>query len=178
MSFLSEPITLIPKSPARTIDTIQVNVVINENTTDTLTVTKQPVQQGAAITDHAYSEPTVFSHTVYFSANLTLSLSKLYQQLLQLQQSRTPFTIVTPKRTYTSMLMTTLSQTTDKNTENTLSITASYQQIIIVSIEKQTVPRAAQKNPGKTGATVPSGKKSAFASVVEGAKGAVSGVKP
>jgi hypothetical protein len=176
MSFLSQPISLIPSGPQRMIGTIQVNVVLNENTTDTLSVTKQPVQQGASITDHAYSEPTVFSHTIYFSANLNLSLPKLYQQLLTLQQSRTPFSIVTPKRTYTNMLMTTLSQQTDGKTENTLAITASYQQIILVPIGILQVARSNQGNPGTTGQTVPSGKKSAAATAVSGVKGALSGL--
>lgn len=176
MSFLSQPISLIPTGTARKIGTIQVNVVINENTTDTLTVTKQPVQQGASITDHAFMEPTVFSHTIYFSANLNLSLAKLYQQLLQLQQSRVPFDIVTPKRTYNNMLMTTLSCQTDSKTENALAITASYQQIILVPIGTLQVSRTNQKNPGKTGQTVPSGKKSAIATTVQGVTGALSGL--
>ena len=158
------------------VDTIQVNVVINENTSDVLTVTKQPVQQGASIADHAYMEPTVFSHTIYFSANLNLSLPKLYQQLLTLQSSRVPFNIVTPKRTYTSMLLTNLSQQTDGKTENCLAITASYQQIIVVPIATIAVSRANQKNPANTSATVPSGKKSVAASLVQGVKGAVGGV--
>lgn len=177
MSFLSQPISLIPQNPGRWIDSIQVNVVINENTADTLTVTKQPVQQGATITDHAYVEPTVFSHTIYFSANLSLSLPKLYQQLLTLQQSRVPFNIYTPKRTYVSMLMTSLSMTTDAKTENSLAITASYQRIILVPIGTVQVQRVNQKNPAKTGATVPTGKKSAAASFVQGVQGAISGVR-
>lgn len=176
MSFLSQPLSLIPTGTQRTIGTINVNVIINENTTDTLAVTKQPVQQGASITDHAYMEPTVFSHTIYFAANLTISLSKLYQQLQTLQQSRVPFNIVTPKRVYTSMLMTTLTCSTDQKTENVLSITASYQQIILVPIGTLQVLRANQKNPGKTGQTVNTGKKSAIATAVQGVTGALSGL--
>lgn len=159
------------------IGTINVNVVINENTTDTLTITKQPVQQGASVTDHAYMEPTVFSHTIYFSSNLNLSLSKLYQQLLTLQSSRVPFSIVTPKRVYSSMLLATLSQQTDSKTENTLAITASYLQVILVPIGVLQVTRANQGNPAKTAQTVPSGKKSGLATFTQGVTNAVSELK-
>ncbi len=161
MSFLSEPVQNILVINKRYIDSIRVQVVVSEQTTDTLTVTKQPVQQGAAITDHAYMEPTVFAHSIYFQDNLTLSLSKIYQQLLTLQQSANPFNIVTPKRIYRDMLMTTLSQTTDKLTENCLAIHASYQQIILVPLSVAIVPRSVQKTPAKTGGTQSGGPKSA-----------------
>lgn len=168
MSFLSEPISLIPIRPARKIGEIDVNVVVTENTNDTLTITKQPVQQGASITDHAYKEPTVFSTQILFRDNLTLSLSKIYQNLLDLQNSRVPFDIITPKRIYRNMLLATLAQTTDKNTENCLAINASFQEIIIVKVSTTQVPRVKQKRPAATGATENAGKKSALQSLKEG----------
>jgi hypothetical protein len=172
VSFLSQPITLIPTQPKRTIGPITMQVVIEERTTDTLTVTKQPVQQGASITDNAYLEPTVFTSTAYFKDNTfsingvlnsftspQTGLAKLYQQLLDLQSSFTPFNIVTPKRVYQNMLMTTLTQTTDKNTENILAVTMSFQQVIIVSVSTAAVPRTSQSNPATTGATQNAGTK-------------------
>lgn len=171
MSILSQPISLIPTRPVRTIDTIKVNVVLSENTNDTLTVTRQPVQQGASITDHAYKEPTTFAHTILFASNIGTSLAQIYQQLLTLQASRVPFTIVTPKRTYKNMLMTTIAQTTDQKTENLLSISCSYQEIIIVSVTAGTTPRLKQKKAASTGATEPAGKKSALLLGKEGILG-------
>ena len=168
MSFLSQPLQDVLLGPTRLIDTIAVQVVIDENANDTLTITKQPVQQGAVITDHAYSEPTVLAMTIYFSGNSTLSfiptpLNAIYQQLLQLQSSRVPIVVTTPKRTYLSMLISSLSQLTDKYTENCLKISISFQQIIIVSVSTVQVPRVRQKNPGSTGATQPAGAKSSVA---------------
>lgn len=156
MSFLSEPLQNILIRPARQIDTISLQVVVNEQTTDTLTTTKQPVQQGASITDHAYMEPTVFAHTIYFANNNLFggtSLNSIYQKLQALQSSATPFDIVTPKRIYKSMLMTTLTMTTDKQTENCLAIHAAYQQIIIVPLQAVSAPRINQKSPKLTAAT-------------------------
>jgi hypothetical protein len=176
VSFLSQPLQTILIRPKRMVETIAVQVVVNEQATDTLTITKQPVQQGAAITDHAYLEPTSFSHTIYFAAagfeGLVgpSSLAKVYQQLLTLQAKATPFDIVTPKRVYSNMLMTTLTQTTDKLTENCLAIHAAYQQIIIVPISTGIVPRNQQKNAGRTGATQAAGQKSSVLnSQVQGA---------
>lgn len=171
MSFLSQPISLQSLfGKNRKIGEITVNVVINENTNDTLTITKQPVQQGASITDHSYKEPTTFSTAIYMSDNLTTSLSEVYQSLLDLQNSREPFDVVTPKRVYKSMLMSALSMTTDKNTENILAINASFQEVIIVSISTTTVPRIQQKNAAVTGKTENAGKKSALASLSDGIK--------
>lgn len=189
MSFLSQPIQIIPIQPQRSIGggiagsaPILMQVVTDERTTDTLTITKQPVQQGASITDHSFAEPTVFSSTAYFKDNsLSLAgelnsftspntgLAKIYSDLLALQALRTAFNIVTPKRIYTSMLLASLSQTTDKNTENCLSVSMSFQQVIIVSISTTNVPRINQKNPARTGATQSAGtKQSALFSASQG----------
>lgn len=166
MSILGQPLQNIFIKPSRTVgsdaDTIAVQVVVNEAATDVLTVTKQPVQQGASVSDHAYMEPTVFSHTIYFaSAGLFggQTLAQVYAHLLRLQTSRVPLTIVTPKRKYTSYLMTALSQTTDKLTENCLAIHATYQQIILVAVQATTVPRIDQKSPQTTAGTQNTGNK-------------------
>jgi hypothetical protein len=169
MSFLSEPITiqsLFGKN--RMIGPITVQVVTTENTNDTLTVTRQPVQQGASIADHAYKEPTAFSTAILFKDNLTTSLSKIYQNLLDLQNSRVPFDIITPKRIYHNMLMTVLAQTTDKTTENCLSINASFQEVIIVKVTTVQVNRSNLKNPGSNGATQNAGRKQSALSTLFG----------
>lgn len=168
MSFLSVPISIFPTKPKRQIGPIQVNVTINETANDVLTITKQPVQQGASITDHAYMEPTVFSAQVLFSDNLLQSLSKVYQDLLDLQSSRVPFDIVTPKRIYRNMLISSLGQTTDKSTENCLAISLTCQEVIIVSVTTTQVPRIKQKTPAETGKTENVGKKSALLVSKEG----------
>ncbi len=180
MSFLDQPLQDILLAPSRKIGNINVQVVINENTNDTLTITKQPVQQGASITDHAYKEPTTLNMQIFFQTGLSSitglssllsnsnGLAQLYQTLLDLQISRVPFDISTPKRIYKNMLLAVISQTTDRTTENCLSINASFQEIIIVNISTVTVPRSRQKNPGATGRTEAAGKKSALVSIKEG----------
>jgi hypothetical protein len=150
MSFLIQPITLQSLfRKDRTFGPFTVQVVVNETTNDTLTITKQPVQEGASITDHAFKEPTVLSMQMLFQDNLTTSLSKIYAELLQLQEDRAPFDVVTPKRIYTNMLISSLGLTTDKNSENVLAISISFQQVIIVKVATTQVPPSRQKNPRK-----------------------------
>ena len=169
MSFLIQPVTLQSLfGKNRTFGTVTVQVVINETANDVLMITKQPVQQGASITDHAYKEPTTFSMRAYFKDNIAVSLSKIYQDLLDLQSSRVPFDIVTPKRIYRNMLLSALTETTDKGTENTLALNLSFTEVIIVSVVTTTVPRTRQRNAGATGATQNVGKKSALRSLKEG----------
>lgn len=171
MSFLAVPISIFAVRPTRTIGEIQANVVIDESTNDTLTITKQPVQQGASITDHAYKEPTTFTTNILFKDNPAKSLSKMYEELLALQSSRVPFDIITPKRIYRSMLIASLGQTTDKNTENILRINLQCQEVIIVKVSTTTVPRVKQKNPGATAKTEPAGKKSIIRTGADGFSG-------
>lgn len=175
MSFHLQPLQDILIKPVRKIGPIAIQVIINENTTDTLTITKQPVQQGASITDHSFKEPTGFSITALFKDNVSKSLSAIYQDLLDLQNSRTPFDVVTPKRIYKNMLMATLSQTTDKSTENCLAISAAFQEVIIVSVSTTTVPRDAQAQPQVTAKTENSGPKSSVLTNITGI-GQVGGV--
>lgn len=159
--FLTQPITLRSLlGTKRQFADIEVQVVLSEITNDVLTITKQPVQQGASITDHAFKEPTTLTMQLRFQDNIFVSLSKIYQDLLDLQRSRTPMEVVTLKRIYKNMLISALGLTTDRQTENCLAISITFQEIIIVSVAT-IIPRAVQKNPGATGATQPAGKKAA-----------------
>jgi len=171
MSFLNQPLQDVLFGSGRMIGSIKAQVVIQENTNDTLTITKQPVQQGASITDHAYREPTTFNSTLYFRSDASSDPKVIYQQFQDLQNSRVPFTIVTTKRTYKNMLIAALGMTVDKNTENCLALSISCQEVIIVSVTTVNVPRTQQKDPGTTGATQQGGKKSILKNLSEGVTG-------
>jgi hypothetical protein len=191
MSFLSQPITLQSIfGQSRMIGPVTVQVIINEETVDNLTITKQPVQQGASITDHSYIEPTVLSMNILqqnnnlisgltgtFSAAGTNGLAIIYQQFLTLQGSRSPFNVLTPKRVYKNMLISSIRMVTDKNTENILALNVSMQQIIIVSIGVALIPASQQKNPAVTQATQNVGKQSALFSASQAIQSLFSGVK-
>lgn len=167
MSFLTEPISIIAliTGRQRSIAGISAYLTLKEETTDRLTITKQPVQQGASITDHSYMEPVTFSASIQMKDNFSVSLKELYEEIRELQRSREPFTVQTPKRTYENMLIATLGQTTDPKTENVLALTVGFEEVIIVDVGVVEVPRSKQKLPGVTGQTQKVGRKSALSTL-------------
>lgn len=149
--------------PQRRVGEFKASCTISENATDELEITKHPVQDGATISDHAYLKPSSLALKVIFTDE-DRPLQETYRLLLELQASKQPFDVVTSKRLYKNMLMKTLAQTTDEETENLLSINFSVEQIIIVQVETTSVPpRAKQAAPGRTGSTQSAGSKSAQA---------------
>lgn len=147
--------------PQRAIGPFNATVTIEESVTDELEITQIPVQQGAAITDHAYVKPVVVNVKVAFDA-ATDPLPTTYNKLLQLQASRVPLALVTGKRSFENMLIKSMVQINDVMTENSLAISLQLQEIIITAVEMVSVPaREKQKNAGKTGAEEKSGEKSA-----------------
>jgi hypothetical protein len=155
------PLQSIVVRPSRRIGEFQATVTIDENAQDDLEITSHPVQRGAAISDHAYLKPSTLSIKCIFAPFFT-PLSEVYEKFLSLQASREPFDVVTGKRIYKNMLLKSVSQTTDKDSELVLSVDVSLQQVIIVDVQLTTVPpRAKQKSPAKTGATTKVGEKKA-----------------
>lgn len=147
--------------PRRAIGPFTATVTVEEIASDDLEITQHPVQQGAAITDHAYVKPATVSIRILFN-DADAPLAETYAKLLKLQASREPFDVVTGKRAYKNMLFKSLGQTNDAQTENILSISAELQEIFIVQVETTSVPpRRNQSNPGKTGATENAGQKNA-----------------
>lgn len=156
--------TVLPEIPAliaprRAIGPFSAMVVIEEVATDDLEITQHPVQQGASIADHAYVKPSTVTIKFLMSAD-EAPLPELYAKLRAVQTSREPFDVVTGKRQYKNMLFKSLAQTTDRQTEQVLSITAQLQEVFIVSVEVTEVPaRYKQKHPGKTDSTKRAGTK-------------------
>lgn len=150
-------------------------VTVSESSTDAIEVTKQPVQQGAPISDHAFKKPTLLSIQIQMGQSLTKSLASIYNDLLSLQSSFQPFNCITPKRTYYNMLFSALGVTTDKHSENILSINASFEQIITVPIGITIVDRSKLRNPGANAQTQNVGSKQAQSTLFK-AVDAVKGV--
>lgn len=169
LNSLSFPISItqILRGQTRAIAQFTGYVPIQEDTDDILTVTKQPVQQGASITDHSFKEPTTFTCQILLKAGFTDNLEDIYQKLLDLQASREPFEIYTPKRFYPAMLMVALRQRTDKQTENCLAITMVCQEVILVPVTTVIIPKEAQKIPTVTQKTQNAGRKSALRTLTD-----------
>ncbi|QSW13238.1 hypothetical protein J1F62_20560 [Klebsiella michiganensis] len=151
------------------------SVVISEKHNDTLEITEHPVEVGAAISDHAYRRPSEvvmqvgfagggslldFLDTTSIGLSAGLSPKETYQELLDLQNSRVPFDVVTGKRIYTNMLIRALEVTTDRTSENVLSAVLTLREVIITSTTTtQVAAKAEMKLGANTSAVQNSGVK-------------------
>lgn len=152
----------------RSIAGIIPNVVVDESHVDELTVTDHPVEQGAAITDHAFKNPAQVTVRYGFGESGGLlsftgaggDPKTIYDQLLQIQASRVPFDLVTGKRSYQNMLIKTLAVTTDAANENVLSVSATLREVIIVETRVTSLqPAEHQALPEETAAVENTGTK-------------------
>lgn len=147
--------------PKREIGGFTATVTIDESHADELTITEHPVQQGADIADHAYKNPAELSITCAW-ADGDAPLSETYKKLLDLQDKREPFDVVTGKRAYKNMLIKALRVDTAAQTENILRVSMELREVFITALEVVSVPpRDKQKTPEKTQATQNAGKKQA-----------------
>lgn len=159
-------LTVIPKGQ---IGAIPIMATIRENISHSLQTTEHPVELGAAISDHSYREPAEISLECGWSnssaeatlgaitnliASGTLSahdyVSGIYSQLVNLQQSRLLFSVVSTLRTFDNMLMTSLIIERDADTSQALMVTAVCREIIIVTTQATNAPTAAQLAPADT----------------------------
>jgi hypothetical protein len=145
------------------------DVTVEEQLQDTVTITEHPVQQGAAITDHAFSNPSevalrlawtdskgflsAAASLVGLDGGATPSPDEAYQRLREMQAARQPITVVTTRRGYSNMLIRSLGVMTDDKTSNILAITVLLRQIIVVSTvttSSTMAPASDQAEPQKT----------------------------
>lgn len=99
------------------------------------------------------------------TGNAIGQVKDVYANLLELQRSLIPFTIITGKRKYENMLFKSISNTTDINSENALMITATCKEIIVVStsLVSTSINPNAQADATSTSPTVDGGNKSLVA---------------
>lgn len=144
----------------RSVGDIHLEVTVEEAHDDTLVVTEHAVEQGVAVSDHAYKNPMKVDITAGTSANEGEGVPReTYEKLLELQASLEPFTIVTGKRTYANMLVEGINVTTNADTENILMATLSCREVILVSTQTVQVPPAQQAKRTKTQKTQKTGTK-------------------
>lgn len=139
------------------------DVTVEEIHFDALEITRHPVEQGAAITDHSYKQPSAVIIKAGWSNSSQQAfgnpdfVNETYQDFLDLQESRQPFDIVTGKRSYSNMLMSRLQVRTDEKSENALMLEVECREIILVSTQTVSVPDKNMASPEVTGSTVDRG---------------------
>ena len=136
---------------------IQIDCSIEENHSDELVITEHPVEQGAEISDHAYKRPAECGIRAGWSNSSQEAdgdenyIRDIYRKLLALQESRITFTLLTQRRVYQNMLIANLGAVTDNETQNILSLTMGFRQVIIVSTSTVKIPpKALHAHPQKT----------------------------
>lgn len=163
--YLSQARQSVYVRPVRSIGGLYMDVTVEETHNDELEITDHPVEQGAAITDHAYMKPAQVTIRAGVSDAGKSGNSgdrpsvEAYQKLLELQKSREPFDLVTGKRTYKNMLIRSLAVTTEAETENILMFTAELRQVMLVTVQSVAVPRSRQKYGNVTGGVDQKGQK-------------------
>jgi hypothetical protein len=143
----------------KAIGDIQLDAVISEAHTNKVSLTSNPVELDAEITDHAVVQPkqinilaevsdtplrpAAFGQIVDLvtglfgsstSENITRS-NATYNALIQLQEEREPIEIQTKLKLYTKMIITNISVKQDKNTSRIVRMSIDLQQVIITQSE-------------------------------------------
>lgn len=129
--------------PYRTLDFIVPDCAVEERHSDRLVITEHPVEQGAAISDHAYKLPAELVLR-YGWSDSTGGFEQysifVYQRLLALQEERRPFVIYTGKRVYPNMLIASIDTSSDAANEHSMVATIVCRQVIIVTTTVTNVP--------------------------------------
>jgi len=143
----------------KSIGGIQLDAVISEAHTNEVSLTSNPVELGAEITDHAVVQPKRLNIVAQVSdtpmglaalgqivdlvtglfgsstsENITRS-NAAYNAIIQLQEEREPIEIQTKLKLYTNMIITNVSVQQDKNTSRIVRMSIDLQQVIITKSE-------------------------------------------
>ena len=142
---------------SRTIGPIPVDVVVREQHESDITITTNPVEFGAAVSDHAYVEPKkLMLDAVMASRAGPAAVGAAYQSLLRLQELREPFDVITGLTLYRDMLIERITVNRDSRMATVLYFTAELREVIIVDTETtegdgpSEDPQKAQGQKGKT----------------------------
>lgn len=163
--------------PRRSIGGFTAQVTLSEAHTDDLEISDHPVELGAAASDHAYKLPaqliircgwsnsptasgllrgaeaaingTINGVQSILNGNSESQVKAIYQQLLKMQADRELLDVYTGKRFYNNMLVKSLVTETNQETENSLIVTVTLRQLIIVTTRTLTLPGSAPASDSK-----------------------------
>lgn len=123
-----------------------------------VTVTTQPVQVGANISDHAYVEPDSVTLEIGMSdaaegAGANHSVNA-YTMLRAVMEAREPISLYTRLKCYTNMMVVSISVTDDVTTSTALKANIMLQKILIVNVAtvqvQQTVTASKSESSGSS----------------------------
>lgn len=141
----------------RSLGGLTAQIVSEETHVDELDIADHPVEQGAAITDHAYKLPAMLTLRYGWSASPSPSpgllglippiipqapvdIRDIYSKLLTMQVNRVLLDVYTGKRAYKNMLLKSIEQDTTAASENSLALILVLRELNLV--QTQTVQSA------------------------------------
>lgn len=139
----------------RIIGLYKADITKEEVINDSETITEHPVENGSVISDNVTTNPVTCTIQAAWGDSIVegISVQDIYQSLLDLKNSHTPFTVVTGKRTLNNMLFTSIQNITNADSEYILELSLEMKQINIVTLQIVTIKSNAN--------TIQSGKKQA-----------------
>lgn len=143
----------------RIIGLYKADITKEEVINDSETITEHPVENGSVISDNVTTNPVTCTIQAAWGDSIIegISVQDIYQSLLDLKNSHTPFTVVTGKRTLNNMLFTSIQNITNADSEYILELSLEMQQINIVTLQTVTI----KSNAAGGSNTIKSGKKQA-----------------
>jgi len=158
--------------PLRGFGGVYPDAVIEEAHYDSVQMTEHPVEHGASITDHAFVRPKDLIIWCGWSASVEGAgllvanplgefpfpqvnsgsyLQESYNILLAMMEAREPIEVLTGKRYYPRMLITSISVTTDRRTEYALIATIRMRELIWAYTKAAELPAKYQADASRTG---------------------------
>jgi hypothetical protein len=150
-------INLLFQPTYTTIDTLQLDAAVSVQHQSEVDVTDHPVEDGSSISDHARTKPlTVTIEGIVSDTSTRLEdergekfSDQAYASLKNLRDTHKLIQIVTPRETYTDMILQSLSIPENAQTGEALRFTAIFKQIRIVkskvTTQTVTLPKAKPK---------------------------------
>lgn len=140
-------------SNTRTIGGIEIDATIQEDHDHSVELTKNPIEFGADVNDHRIIQPIVLNiegavtddplglegFTSFFSGSSSRSKGA-WRDLIDLQETAEPFDVQTGLQLYTSMVITNLKATTNKDNPRMLRFTATLTELRVVFTELTRFP--------------------------------------
>ena len=144
----------------RSLGGLTFTVVISEAEKQTAKLTDYPVEDGVSYSDHVILAPREVTVQVGQGVDEaeTDPRDKL-DKLRELMEAREPIELYTGKSYYKSMIITSISQTTDAKTETVLIASVTLREVRIAHTQAAAVPvlKQKQKQPKKTVASTKRG---------------------
>lgn len=131
---------------SRAIGPVPIPCVLSEKPESKLSITRIPLESGAVATDHAHSEP--FRLTLDVAAD---NLAVTYQNLVQFQRKRVPFTYVSGFDVHTNLLIESIESERSSQYAKAFRGTIVLSEIIIVGSATVNAQQQADQTNGASG---------------------------